>query len=157
MLFPRPPLVFLLLMYWYWLKLKKTGNQSEILSVCLNSWQKRAYLPPVERRRVPTCSVLMLPSTCRWMRQSQAGLVLSAISLPSLTLYRSMGNVLSTDTFFFFFVTVHSGEHSKGICCGWQHQLFKEVKWTFWPIQGAFCLIGLRLGVCCTSPSVSHC
>lgn len=93
-----------LVMYWYWLKRKKIGNRSEILSmsVCLNSWQKCACLPPVERRHVPTCSVSMQPSTCRWTRGSLHGLVLSAISLPSLTLYRSMGNVLPTDTFFFF-------------------------------------------------------
>lgn len=80
---------------------KKTRNLPDIfrVSVCLNSWQKCACQPPVGRRRVPTCSVLMRPSTCRWMRGSLVGLVLSAIRLPSLTLYRSMGNILPTGTF----------------------------------------------------------
>lgn len=40
----------------------------------------------------------------------------------------------------FFVVTLHSGEHSRGNCYGWQHQLFKEEKRHFCQFKVPFAL-----------------
>ena len=87
------------------------------ISLSLCSWVKCVWLCRVELSPVPTCSVSTQPSTCRWMRRSPPGSVLSVTRRPPTRAWSLTGWFLSPNNY----------HHNTWVCPVWEKGCYQSL------------------------------